>query len=87
METAGYAVLFLFVGALVWATLVDIVRALASGRGIYRIGKWCGPWDHPISREHSPFAFWSALVLVVAWLPVLILICVACAWRFIGALA
>ncbi len=67
MNTVGAAFIALLFGASVWVMTVDLVRAVRSGSAVFRIGKWSGPWENPISRLTSPFAFWSAVIWTALW--------------------
>jgi hypothetical protein len=55
-----------------YVTAVDLVRAVRSGVATFRIGKWSGPWENPISKSTSPFAFWTAVVWSGLWLVVIL---------------
>lgn len=66
MTTFGLIVTLLF-AALVWVMAVDLARAVRSGSAVFRIGRWSGPWENPINKLTSPFAFWSAVVWTALW--------------------
>lgn len=68
MTTVGITFTALLFAALVWVMTVDLARAVRSGSAVFRIGRWSGPWENPISRLTSPFAFWSAVIWTVLWL-------------------
>jgi len=46
---------------------VDIARALRTGCIRFRIGKWHGLREDPITRRGSPIAFWVSIVWAGIW--------------------
>lgn len=68
MTTVGLALLALLFGAPAWMMTVDLVRAVRTGVATFRIGRWSGPWERPISKLTSPLAFWSAVIWSGLWL-------------------
>jgi hypothetical protein len=66
MSAVGIAVVALL-GGLTWVMMVDLARSVRSGIAVFRVGRWSGPWENPISRQTSPLAFWSAVVWTAFW--------------------
>ena len=66
MSAVGIAIAALF-GGLTWVMTVDLARAVRSGNAVFRLGRWSGPWENPISRLTSPLAFWSAVIWTALW--------------------
>jgi hypothetical protein len=83
MTTIGLVVTLLF-AALVWVMAVDLARAVRSGSAIFRIGRWIGPWENPISKLTSPVAFWSAVIWIALWVVGLSIALFAIAIQFIS---
>lgn len=67
MSVVGIAIFALLLGGLTWVMTVDLARAVRSGIAVFRVGRWSGSWENPISMLTSPFAFWSAVIWTGLW--------------------